>query len=384
MAKTTTPEQAAGRASRPLAGMTIVELGHSVAAPYAGMTFADLGARVIKVENPDKGDAARGWGPPFWQDTASAFAALNRGKEGITIDLADAGQREQLRQIMMTADGVIQNLRPGLLAKFGFDVEELLALNRGLVWCDLGAFGAVGPLASRPGYDPLAQATSGIMSITGEYGRPPVRVGVAMIDIGSGMWSVIGMLSAFLERARTGTGARISTSLFETGLAWMTIPLAGYAANGEVRRPYGSGVADICPYQAFETKQGWLMIAAGTDRLFAKLDAVLGLGLHNDPDYASNAARVARRDELIGMIEQAVSGWDLDELGAALDAVGVPNCPLLEIDAVARHPQTKALDMTVEVDGIDLMGIPLTINGIRPRAKTPAPALGQHNAATAR
>ncbi|WP_420394184.1 CaiB/BaiF CoA transferase family protein [Acuticoccus sp.] len=382
MDATTAPATGAAEGARPLAGMMIVELGHSVAAPYAGMILADLGARVVKVENPDKGDTARGWGPPFWHDTASAFAALNRGKEGITIDYADPAERARLRALMATADGVIQNLRPGLLEKYEFDVAGVMAQNPRLVWCDLGAFGAVGPLKSKPGYDPLAQATSGIMSVTGEYGRPPVRVGVSLVDMGSGMWSVIGMLSALVARERTGKGTRMSTSLFETGLAWMTIPLAGYEATGDVRRPYGSGVGEICPYQAFETKDGWLMIAAGTDRLFRRLDRVLGLGLADDPAYATNAGRVFNRDVLLPMIAERVAAWAPGDLAAALDEAGVPNCPLLATDEVARHPQTEALGMAVDVDGLRLMGVPLTFDGERPRARTAAPALGEHNERT--
>ncbi|WP_075222667.1 CaiB/BaiF CoA transferase family protein [Acuticoccus yangtzensis] len=367
-------------ATKPLDGVTVIELGHSVAAPYAGMILADLGARVIKVENPGKGDYARGWGPPFWHDTASAFAALNRGKEGITIDLGDPADAAHLRRLMTEeADAVIQNLRPGILDKFGFDPDEIRRQRPRLIWCDLGAFGAAGPLAAKPGYDPLAQATSGIMSVTGEGNRPPVRVGVSLVDMGSGMWSVIGMLAALFAREKSGEGARITTSLFETGLAWMTVPLAGYEADGQVRKPYGSGVAEICPYQAFQTKDGWMMIAAGNDNLFAKLCRVLGLGLADDPDYATNAGRVTHRERLIPIIADAVAARGFDELAAALDEVGVPNSPLLSVDAVSRHPQTEALKMSVEADGLTLMGVPLTMDGQRPRATIPAPALGQHD-----
>ncbi|MBJ3774550.1 CaiB/BaiF CoA transferase family protein [Acuticoccus mangrovi] len=367
-------------ANKPLDGITVVELGHSVAAPYAGMILADLGARVIKVENPGKGDYARGWGPPFWGETASAFAALNRGKEGITINLADPVDAARLRRLIAEeADGVIQNLRPGTLERHGFDVAAMLRDKPSLVWCDLGAFGSVGPLAAKPGYDPLAQATSGIMSVTGEAGRPPVRVGVSLIDMGSGMWSVIGMLAAFFARERSGEGARVSTSLFETGLAWMTLPLAGYEADGEVRRPYGSGAAEICPYQAFQTRGGWMMIAAGNDALFAKLCRVLGLDLAEDPRFLTNADRVRNREILVPLVAEAVAAQEFDALAGALDAVGVPNAPLLSVDAVARHQQTEALQMAVEADGLRLMGVPLTMDGARPRATKPAPALGEHD-----
>lgn len=368
---------------KPLAGVTVVELGHSVAAPYAGMILADLGARVIKVENPKTGDYARDWGPPFWGDTSSSFASLNRGKEGITIDFSAPGDAAALRRLIEEeADAVIQNLRPGILEKFGLGPEAMRAAKPALIWCDIGAFGASGPLAKKPGYDPLVQASTGIMSITGEGDRPPVRVGVSLVDMGSGMWTVIGLLSSLLARAQTGRGAHVSTSLYETGLAWMTIPLAGFEANGDVRRPYGSGVAEIVPYQAYETADGWLMIAAGNDSLFRKLCAVLGLDqLPDDPDYALNSARVTNRVKLLALISAEVAKWAPDELAARLDELGVPNAPLLTVDQVARHPQTAALDMTVEADGLSLMGVPLAMDGARPRARNRAPKLGEHDAA---
>lgn len=367
---------------RPLDGIVVVELGHSVAAPYAGLILADLGARVIKVENPDGGDYARGWGPPFWGDTSSSFAALNRGKEGITVNYADPGEAAFLRRLIVEeADAVIQNLRPGILERFGLTPETLRAEKPSLIWCDIGAFGATGPLASKPGYDPLVQASTGIMSVTGEGDRPPVRVGVSLVDMGSGMWTVIGLLSSLIARAQTGDGTHVSTSLYETGLAWMTIPLAGYEAAGDVRKPYGSGVAEIVPYQAYRTADGWLMIAAGNDNLFRKLCSVLGLDhLATDPDYASNAARVTNRRTLLPMIEEAVSRWQPDELAARLDELGVPNAPLLTVDQVARHPQTAALGMSVDSGGLQLMGVPLAFDGERPRQASPAPSLGEHDA----
>jgi crotonobetainyl-CoA:carnitine CoA-transferase CaiB-like acyl-CoA transferase len=367
----------------PLAGITVVEIGHSVAAPYAGLILADLGARVIKVENPSGGDYARDWGPPFWNGVSSIFTALNRGKEGITIDFTAPAQVERLRRLLLDeADAVIQNLRPGLLSRFGLSGDDLCGEKPDLIWCDIGAFGSVGPLAKKPGYDPLVQASSGIMSITGEGNRPPVRVGVSLVDMGSGMWSVIGLLSALISRAKTGRGGVVATSLYETGLAWMTVPLAGYAASGDVRLPHGSGTAEIVPYQAFKASDGWLMIAAGNDGLFAKLCRALGRPeLADDPDFRSNSGRVRNRDRIVGLIAAMVARWEAGALGTALDAAGVPNSPLLSVDEVAGHPQTLALGISApcEDDPLPLTGIPLTFNGTRFRARHSAPALGQHD-----
>lgn len=368
---------------KPLAGITVVELGHSVAAPYAGLILADLGARVIKVENPGAGDYARGWGPPFFKDTASAFHSLNRGKEGLAVDFTDVDQTEALKALIIAeADAVIQNLRPGILEKFGLTAEALRARKPELIWCDIGAFGATGPLAKKPGYDPLAQASTGIMSVTGEGGRPPVRVGVSLIDMGSGMWSVIGLLAGLVARRDTGEGRVVSTSLYETGLAWMTVPLAGYEASREVRKPFGSGTAEIVPYQCFQTRDGWLMIAAGNDNLYRKLCGALGLeAIANDPDFATNKARVINRERLIPQISAVTAAMPSDELGRKLDEAGVPNAPLLTVDQVSSHPQTHALAMSVRCsdDDIDLMGVPLSFDGARPRARTRAPKLGEHN-----
>jgi crotonobetainyl-CoA:carnitine CoA-transferase CaiB-like acyl-CoA transferase len=369
---------------RPLSGITVVELGHSVAAPYAGQILADLGARIIKVENPEGGDYARGWGPPFWNGVSAAFHCLNRGKEGVAVDFSRADHAQALKALILEkADAVIQNLRPGILEKFDLTAPALRAEKPSLIWCDIGAFGATGPLAKKPGYDPLAQASTGIMSVTGDGGGAPVRVGVSLIDMGCGMWTVIGMLAALLARGRTGAGQTVATSLYETGLAWMTVPLASYAACGEVPKPYGSGIAQIVPYQAFETTDGWLMIAAGNDNLYRRLCAALNLpALANDPGFATNATRVINRERLLPQLAAAVRRHTTDALGGILDAAGVPNAPLLTVDQVAGHPQTHALGMMVRCgsDGIDLVGVPLAFDGERPRAPTVAPKLGEHNA----
>ena len=193
--------------TRPLSGLTVIEIGHSVAAPYAGMILGELGAEVIKVENPKGGDPCRGWGPPFTGDTATAFHAFNRAKRGITTDLADPAQVDKVRALIRDrADVLIYNLKYGALDRYGLSAEALTAEKPSLIWCNLGAFGSTGPLRDRPGYDPMMQAYGGLMSLLGEDGRPPVRVGVSIIDIATGMWSVIGILAALQERQRTGRG----------------------------------------------------------------------------------------------------------------------------------------------------------------------------------
>lgn len=372
--------------TKPLAGITVVEIGHSVAAPYAGLILSELGADVIKVENPQGGDYARGWGPPFWNGTASAFHGLNRGKSGITVDFGDPEQAAHLRRLILNrADAVIQNLRAGVMQAYGFGAAELVAEKPSLIYCDLGAFGQAGPLASKPGYDPLMQAFAGIMSVTGEGGgRPPIRVGVSIIDMGAGMWATIGILAALFERARTGVGGSVATSLYETALAWMTVPLAGYAANGEIRRPHGSGTAEIAPYQCFQTKNGWLMIAAGNDNLYRRLCTTLGRPeLGDDPRFRTNGDRVVNRGVLISMIEEITQTWSIEELIAVLDGAGIPNAPLQNVAQVSAHPQTQAVGILQQgpEGALPTVGLPLAFDSQRSSYERAAPALGEHNAA---
>ena len=367
----------------PLDGLLVVDLSRALAGPHATMMLGDLGARVIKVENPKGGDYARGWGPPYWNDMATVYLCLNRGKTGITVDFTSEADAKALKTLILEeADGVIQNLRPGILEKFGLTPEAMRAEKPSLIWCDIGAFGSAGPLAAKPGYDPLAQASTGIMSVTGEGNRPPVRVGVSLVDMGAGMWTVIGFLSSLIAQRAGGSGAHLATSLYETGLAWMTVPLAGYEGAGDVRKPHGSGTAEIVPYQAFEAADGWMMIAAGNDNLFRRLCKAIGLDeLAQHPDYATNTGRITNRATLIPRIAETVSKIGAVELGKILDKAGVPNAPLLSVDQVAKHPQTEAVGMLAPAvpGGPRLVGIPISFDGARPRAPGSSPGLGEHN-----
>ena len=367
----------------PLSGLTVVEIGHSIAAPYAGMILGELGAEVIKVEHPQNGDACRGWGPPFSEGAATCFHAVNRAKRGITVDLADPAQVEKLRALICErADIVIQNLKFGTLDKFGLSAAALLEAKPGLVYCNLGAFGATGPLRDRPGYDPMMQAYSGLMSLLGEDGRPPVRVTVSIIDMATGMWAVIGILSALQEKARTGRGGVVDTSLYETALAWMTIPLASYLANGEVPARYGSGVEMIVPYQAFAAADGHMMVAAGNDNLFRRLCAVIGRpSLADDPRFRTNGDRVVNRGALVPLLEDLFAAEPIAVWAARLEAAGIPNGPLHTVEQVIEDPQTRALGMLQRLagSGLSLVGLPLSFDRVRPPLAKLAPALGEDN-----
>jgi len=370
--------------TRPLSGTVVIEIGHSVAAPYAGMILGELGAEIIKVENPKGGDACRGWGPPFTDGTATAFHAFNRAKRGITVDLADPAEVSKLRALIVDrADVLIHNLKAGALDRYGLAADDLLAEKPDLVYCNVGAFGSVGPLRDRPGYDPMMQAYGGLMSLLGEDGRPPVRVGVSIIDIATGMWSVIGILAALQERQRTGRGGLVDTSLYETTLAWLTLPISAYLANGEIPTRHGSGIEQIVPYQAFETADGFMMVAAGNDNLFRRLCAAIGRpGLAEEERFHTNADRVVNRRELVPILTDIFRTAPIAAWAERLDAAGIPYAPIQTLDKVVRDPQTTALGIIQDWPGsppVSLIGLPLSFDGVRPPFAKPAPRLGEDN-----
>ena len=367
---------------RPLSGITVIEIGHSVAAPYAGMILGELGAEVIKVENPKGGgDACRGWGPPFTDGTATAFHAFNRAKRGITIDLGNPAQVETLhRLIRQRADVLIHNLKYGTLDRYGLSAAALTAQKPSLVYCNIGAFGSSGPLRDRPGYDPMMQAYGGLMSLLGEDGRPPVRVTVSIIDMATAMWAVIGILAALQERGRTGRGGVVDTSLYETTLAWMTLPISAHLANGEIPTRHGSGVEQIVPYQAFASADGHIMVAAGNDNLFRRLCTAIGRpGLAEDSRFRTNSDRVVNRRTLIPILSDLFATQPLAVWAARLDAAGIPNGPIQTVDQVVVDPQTAALGIIQQLSSISLVGLPLSFGGSRPPFAKLAPRLGEDN-----
>lgn len=367
----------------PLSGFTMVELGHNVAGPVAGQILAELGARVVKVEDPGKGDAARHW-PPVTDGSSTVFRALNRSKAGVTVDFRDDGQLAQLKRfILEEADVVLQNLRPGVVERFGLDAETLRAEKPALVYCNIGAYGAVGPMAGKPGYDVLMQGYAGLMSVQGEPGGPPMRAGSSINDIGTGMWGAISIQSALLERSRTGIGGVIDLSLYETGVSWISIHLSTFLATGNEEGKQGSGNAYITPYQAFKARDGHMMIGAANDVLYGKACHVLGRPEWiDDPRYVKNADRVARRRELIPMIEAELARDDVANWVAKFDAAGVPACPIRSVPEVAECPQTAALGIAQPAPddpNLRLIGLPMSLDGERPPMRRSPPGLGRDN-----
>ena len=362
----------------PLRGMRVVDVTASVAGPSATQLLAALGADVVKVE-PVAGDHARDWGPPFVNGDGALFLASNAGKRSVAVDLADDRGREIVLRLADQADVFLQSLRPGAAARHGLDAAALRARNPRLVHCSIGAFGARGPLSTEPGYDPLLQAASGIMSVTGEEDGPPVRVGVSLIDLGTGVWAALGVVAALYEREGTGTGRTLELSLYETALSLISSQLVGYLGSGFVPGRAGSAFPQIVPYQVFATRHADLMIVAGNDKLFAGLCGVLGVPrLADDPRFRTNPDRVANRAELVGLLEERTRERESAELLEALVAAGVPASPVHDIGEAARHPQTEALGILQSLGDLVTVAAPLSADGERVRHHAPPPALGAH------
>jgi len=369
--------------SAPLAGVVVVELGASVAAPFAGQVLGDLGAEVVKVEKAD-GDDARKWGPPFLDGAAATFQALNRNKRSVVCDLRDPRSREGLLAFIRSrADVVLQNMRPGQADALGLGAQALRAAKPALVYCNIGAFGSAGPLADRPGYDPLMQGFGGIMSVVGEEGRPPVRVGPSIIDCGTAMWAVIGIVAALYRRRETGKGGVVDVSLFETAASWMNLHAVEYLASGVLPGRGGSGRSNIVPYKAYRTADGDLVVAAGNDSLYRRLCGVLG---HpegaGDPRFLSNPERVVNAAALYALIEAEMGTRTNADWIAALDAAGVPCAPVQDVREMLEHQQTRALGIVQAVPGLSvpLVGLPISFDGARPAPRSGPPALGEANA----
>ena len=363
---------------RPLVGVRVVDVTSSLAGPTATQLLAALGADVVKVE-PLAGDHARAWGPPFLTGGGAMFLAANAGKRSLALDLGDERGREVVLRLADRADVFIQSLRPGAAERHGLGADTLRARNPRLVHCSIGAFGAHGPLSDRPGYDPLLQAAAGIMSVTGEADGPPVRVGLSLIDLGTGVWAALGVLAAVYERERTGAGRTLELSLYETALSLLTTQLVGYLGAGVVPGRGGSAFPQIAPYQVFATRDGELMIVAGNDKLFAAFCDVLGTPeLAADARFLTNPDRVANRAELVELLETRTRQRPSEELRAALVAAGVPASPVHDVGEAARDPQTQALGILQPLGELVTVAAPLSADGERVRHHSPPPALGAH------
>jgi len=366
----------------PLEGIRVVEVAQNLAGPMAAEILAHMGADVIKVERPE-GDDARKWGPPFWKGVSPGFLAVNANKRGITLDLKDPAAVAWLLDFLAGADVLVQNLRPGSLEELGLGPDVLLARHPRLVYCSVWAFGSTGPLKLKPGFEPMVQAFSGLMMMNGDEGGPPTRIGTSILDYGTGMWTAMGALAGLVQRQRTGRGCVVDASLYETGLAWLKGHFASFRASGEVPERHRTGSQRVVPFQGFETKTGTIIVAAGNDRLFAKLAAVVG---HpewaKEERFATNAARVANKPALLALLEAIFPTRTKGEWIDLLEAGGVPCGPIHSLPEAVAQPQAKAIGIIQPLPGDDyeVVALPISFDGHRPPIRRAPPRLGEHNA----
>ncbi|WP_374708298.1 CaiB/BaiF CoA transferase family protein [Pseudochrobactrum sp. sp1633] len=366
----------------PLEGIKVVELARILAGPWIGQTLADLGADVIKVESPE-GDDTRKWGPPYIDDGAEQSAAYyhgcNRGKRSIVCDFREDAGRETVLKLIKNADIVIENFKLGGLEKYGLDYESLKQINPRLIYCSVTGFGQDGPYAARAGYDFMIQGMSGIMDITGDPKGEPQKIGVALVDIITGLYGVIGIQSALLHRQVTGLGQHIDMSLFDCMTGVLANQAMNFLASGVAPKRLGNAHPNIAPYQTLPVQDGYFIIACGNDGQFAKLAGLLGLAeLAEDEKFRTNAARVQNRDALTALLEGKTSVWLRDDLLAALEKLGVPAGPINTIADVFSDPQFIARQMRVDNQGVPGLRTPLKFSNTELKTSLRSPRLGEH------
>src|SRR5215213_8050055 len=369
-----------------LAEMTVLDLTQVMAGPFCTMILADLGADVIKVEHPEAGDQTRrSWGRSRNGQDSKAFLALNRNKRSITLDLKSTEGLAQFHRLVRSADVVVENWRPGVAARLGVDYATLSALNPSLVYASISGFGLTGPYADRPGYDLVAQAMSGVMSITGEPDGRPIKSGIPVADLGSGLFAAIGILAAWISSRRTGVGQQVETSLFESALALAVWESTEFWDTGRVPQKLGSANRMSAPYQALATKDGYITVGANNDRLWRRLCAVLDVEeLLTDERFRTNPDRMAHRAELAAALEERLIERDTAAWVELLLGAGVPAGPIQDYGQVlGEDPHVKARGMIAELDHpvegrIPVLASPLRLTETPPSIRRPPPLLGEH------
>lgn len=365
----------------PLEGILVLDLTHVLAGPFASQTLLDLGARVIKVERPGTGDDTRAF-PPFLAGESAYFATLNAGKQSIALDLRAEGDRAILDRLLPRADVLVENFRPGVMDRLGYGWAALSARFPRLVYAAVSGFGRTGPDALKPAYDMVVQARGGVMSITGEAGGPPVRVGASVGDIVAGMFLTQGILAALYRRERTGKGSLVDVAMLDAQLAIQEHAVAITTATGTAPGRTGARHPTITPFATFRAADGFVVIAAGNDAMFAQLCAVLGLGLAGDPRFATNAARCEHHALLKRLIEAVTLGAPVAHWLAVLDSAGLPTARVQDMAEVLRDPQILARNMVLPVTprpggpAFTATGNPVKLSTLAERtARPPAPAL---------
>lgn len=385
----------------PLSHIRVLDLSRVLAAPWAGQNLADLGAEVIKVERPGNGDDSRAFGPPWLKDTngkdtgeSAYFAAANRGKKSITVNLSKPEGQQIVRELARQCDVLLENYKFGDLARYGLGYDDLKKINPRLIYCSVTGFGHTGPYCERPGYDFMIQGMGGLMSITGERddlpGGGPQRVGVPIVDIMTGMYASVAVCAAIAHRAESGIGQHLDLALLDTQVAFLANQAMNYLAAGDVPGRLGNAHPNIVPYQTFKTRDGDIILACGNDNLFNKFCELAGCqNLPKDIRFATNGKRVENRAILTPLLEEVFKTRTTREWVAALEAAGVPNGPINNIKQVFEEPQVVARGMKIELDHPVAGKVPLVASPMRFSATpvdylSPPPILGQHTEETLR
>ncbi|WP_298815501.1 CaiB/BaiF CoA transferase family protein [Chloroflexus sp.] len=361
-----------------LSDLLVLDFSRVLAGPYATMVLADLGARVIKIEQPGSGDETRQWGPPFAENGLSAyFIAVNRNKQSVTLNLKHPAGQAIARKLARQADVLIENFLPGTMTRLGLGYEELRLSNPGLIYCSITGYGQYGPDAARAGYDTVIQAEGGLMSITGEPDGQPLKTGVAVADITTGLYAATSILAALHYRSQSGEGQYIDLALFDVQLSWLANVASAYLVSGNPPKRYGNSHSTIVPYQPFATADGWIMIAVGNDRQFARLCAVLGRpDWPADERFATNPARVKHRELLIPLIAAIIAHEPTAVWIERLRAAEVPCGPVNDIPTALHSPQAQARAMVQTIDGVRVVGPAPKFSATPASIRSAPPALG--------
>ena len=369
---------------RPLDGITILDLSRVLSGPYCTMLAADMGARVIKIEHPDRGDDTRAWGPPFVGTESAYYLSVNRSKESVAVDFKNPDGLTLIHRLAGQADVLVENFRPGTLEPKGLSYEDLAPNHPSLIYVSISGFGQTGPRREEAGYDAVAQAEGGLMSITGAEDGPAVRLGVAIADIAAGMFAFQGLLAALIARGRTARGQRVDVSLLDSVAALLTYQASRYFATGEIPQRHGNRHATIAPYDTFETSDGIIVLAVGNDSQWQSLcGAISAPELGADPRYRTNAGRVEHYATLVALLGPLMRSWRLDPLVEALRQAGVPCGAVRSIDQALADPQIAARAMVETLNHPSLgvlktLGLPVKLSGTPGQIRSAPPMLGEH------
>ncbi|MBD8067925.1 CaiB/BaiF CoA transferase family protein [Bacillus sp. PS06] len=366
----------------PLEGIKIIDLTRILSGPYCTMTLADMGAEVIKIESPS-GDDTRKWGPPFINEESAYYTSINRNKKSIVLNLKEEKGKEILLELVKNADVVVENFRPGTINRLGIGYETLKATNPRIILCSISGFGQTGSYAHKPGYDVLAQGMGGLMSVTGEKGKAPVKAGYSLADIGSGMWAAFGILTALWERERSNTGQWIDASLLDTMISWQTYLAGNYFATNEDPEPLGAAHPNIVPYQVFEASDGYFILAVGNDKLWEAFVDTVNIEEFRDEKFATNSKRLEHRELLISMLDELFKKKTVQEWVTLIENARIPCGPVNKFSDVLTDPHVLEREMVIEMtpqtgQPVKMLGIPVKLSRTPGKARSLPPRLGEH------